>query len=227
MFLGFQKLSESLSAKTPTSENKASEHSDEELMALAQRGDHGAFEQLFDRYHGVVRAIAKSIIKSTEDAEDVVQEAFLDVYQNCRAYDPSRGTVRVWISYVARYRSIRKWHHLRRRDWQSEDVETAQPLADPGCTPNQRIRSIDFQKFLSAVLDSLSDKQKRTVVLYFFEGLDVDSIAAHLGESLANTRHHLYRGIARLRRELSKTRLLAGYREYEACPSTAETKMGS
>ena len=225
LILGLQKRSDTFAAGAQTETATAGERSDAELMCLIQRRDHDAFGQLFDRYHGVVRAIARSVLKSTEDVEEVVQEAFLDVYQNSGAYDASRGTVRVWISFLARYRSIRKWHHLRRRNWQSEDIENAIPIADPGCTSNQRIRSIDFDRFLDAALDALSDKQKRTVFLYFFEALDLETIAAHLGDSFSNTRHHLYRGIARLRRELMKNRLLAGYGEYEACSSNLNREL--
>jgi RNA polymerase sigma-70 factor (ECF subfamily) len=223
LILRLQKLSDTFSEEARTETDTAGDRSDAELMCLIQRRDHEAFAELFDRYHGTVRAIVRNILKSSEDVDDVVQEAFLDVYQNSGAYDPSRGTVRVWISFLARYRSIRKWHHLRRRNWQAEDADKAKPIADPGCTPDQRIRSIDFERFLDVVLDALSDRQRRTVVLYFFEGLDLESIASHLGDSLSNTRHHLYRGLARLRRELVTTQSLAGYGEFETCSSKVKT----
>jgi DNA-directed RNA polymerase specialized sigma24 family protein len=54
------------------------------------------------------------------------------------------------------------------------------------------------------------------MTLFFFEGQQLDAIAAEIGESLPNTRHHLYRGLARLRRELLDNRLLAGYAEFDA-----------
>jgi hypothetical protein len=73
-------LFKSASRANPSPDSAApSGPSDIELMELVQRGDHDAFELLFDRYHGVVRGVARKVLKSPEDVGDVVQEAFLDV----------------------------------------------------------------------------------------------------------------------------------------------------
>jgi len=56
--------------------------SDETLMALVQKGDHKAFEELFDRFYVTVRGIARGVLRSSDDVADVVQEAFLDIFEN-------------------------------------------------------------------------------------------------------------------------------------------------
>jgi RNA polymerase sigma-70 factor (ECF subfamily) len=212
-----QKLSSNTSEIAQPSESDSTlQFSDNDLMQRVQHGDHDAFEKLFDRYHGIVRGIARKVLKHPEDVADVVQEVFLDTYQNCGTFDPSKGTVRTWICCVAHHRSVKKWRNIRSRDWQSEDAENVPTLPDMEVTPNQWIRSIDFRRCLDTVLGNLNEKQRKTMMAYFFEGRDLDVIAAELGDSLANTRHHLYRGLAGLRRELVQNRLLEGYTEYDS-----------
>lgn len=189
--------------------------SDEELMELVQQGNHSAFEELFDRYHAIVRSVASRVLRTPEDIADVVQEAFIDVYQNCGSFDASKGSVRTWICSVSRHRAIRKWHQLKSRNWQ-ESVEDSGEAELADSSPVEWIRSIDYRNCLDEVLRSLSENQRKTLLLYFFEGFELDEIAAALGESRSNVRHYLYRGLARLRRELADSRMLSGYAEFGA-----------
>jgi len=212
------------SAARPIAPEGVPEPSDGELMAAIQRGDQQAFEQLFDRYHGLVRGLARRVLKSPEDVADVVQDAFLDVYHRCRSFDPSKGTVRTWICCVAHYRSLKRLRHLRSRDWQSGAPEEGLGLIDLEVNQNHWIRSIDFRKCLDKVLASLNEKQRQTMVLHFFEGRELAVIAVDIGESLANTRHHLYRGLAKLRTELVRNRLLAGYTEFDGSANGEEAQ---
>jgi len=66
---------------------------------------------------------------------------------------------------------------------------------------------------LDVVLANLNEKQRQTMVLHFFDGLEMETIATLLGETLGNTRNHLYRGLAKLRSQLMQNHLLAGYIE--------------
>jgi len=67
---------------------------------------------------------------------------------------------------------------------------------------------------LKFVVGTLNEKQRKTMVLHFFDGLEVETIAAALGETVGNTRNHLYRGLANLRSRLMQNQLLAGYIEF-------------
>src|SRR6266481_4511852 len=173
-----------------------------------------AFGQLFDRYYVAVRSVARKILRNPEDVADVIQEAFMDVYQGARSFDPARGSLKTWISYLAYHRSVKRVRRLKKREWQSGDPDEALSVLDSEATPDGWIRSLDFGKSLDCVLATLNEKQRRTMVLHFFDGLEVDAIATLLGETLGNTRNHLYRGLARLRSELMKSDLLAGYIEF-------------
>ncbi|HEY6128164.1 MAG TPA: sigma-70 family RNA polymerase sigma factor [Candidatus Acidoferrum sp.] len=189
--------------------------SNETLIALVQTGDHKAFEELFDRFYVTVRGIARGVLRSSDEVADVVQEAFLDIFQNARSFDPSRGRAKTWICCLAYHRSLKRLRVLKSKEWQSaQEVDVTNSL-EADFRPEHLIHSLDFRRCLETVLGSLNEKQRRTMQLHFFEGLELSVVAERTGETLGNTRHHLYRGLQKLRRELVQNRLLAGYIEFE------------
>src|SRR5713101_8559160 len=196
--------------------------SDNDLIVLVQEGSEEAFGQLFDRYYVAVRSVARKILRNSEDVADVVQEAFLDVYQGARSFDPAKGTLKTWISYLAYHRSLKRVQLLKRVSWLSADPDEAVLVEDAALRPDHWIRSLDFRRCLDTVFANLNEKQQRTMVLHFFEGQELVEIADRLGESLGNTRHHLYRGLAKLRIELVQNGLLAGYTEFDGSKNKAE-----
>src|SRR6267378_3844505 len=159
-----------------------------------------AFGQLFDRYYVAVRSVARKILRNPEDVADVIQEAFMDVYQGARSFDPAKGSLKTWISYLAYHRSVKKSRLLKRREWQSGGAEDEASLVpDSQVTPEGWIRSLDLGRSLNIVVATLNEKQRRTMELHFFDGLEVQAIAALLDETIGNTYNHLYRGLANLR----------------------------
>jgi RNA polymerase sigma-70 factor (ECF subfamily) len=172
-----------------------------------------AFGQLFDRYYVAVRSVARKILRNPEDVADVIQEAFMDVYLGARSFDPAKGSLKTWISYVAYHRSVKRIRLLKKREWQTGDSDEALSVPDPDVTPDDWIRSLDFGRSLDVVLANLNEKQRRTMVLHFFDGVEMETIATLLGETVGNARNHLYRGLAKLRSQLMQNHLLVGYME--------------
>lgn len=189
--------------------------SDNDLIVLVQKGSEEAFGQLFDRYYVAVRSVARKILRNPEDVADIVQETFIDAYQGARSFDSARGSLKTWISYLAYHRSVKRVRLLKKREWQTGDVDEASSVLDPELTPDSWIRSLDFGRSLDFVVATLNEKQRRTMLLHFFDGLEVEAIATLLGETIGNTNNHLYRGLAKLRTELIQKQLLAGYIEFE------------
>jgi RNA polymerase sigma-70 factor (ECF subfamily) len=177
-------------------------------------GRNEAMTHLFDRYYVIVRSIARKLLRNPEDVADVVQEAFLDVYQNARSFDPSKGALKGWLSCLAYHRSLRKLRALKRKEWQAGDGELTLPILDANVKAEQWIRSLDFRKCLDKALTLVNEKQRRTMILYFYEGKELAAIAQEIGENFGNARHHLYRGLAKVRSELVQNGLLAGYTEF-------------
>src|SRR5882762_11718557 len=100
-----------------------------------------AFGQLFDRYYIAVRSVARKILRNPEDVADVIQEAFMDVYLGAKSYDPAKGTLKTWISYLAYHRSVKRVRLLKKREWQTGDPDEASSVLDPEPTPDGWIRS--------------------------------------------------------------------------------------
>jgi len=169
---------------------------------------------LFDRYYLIVRSIARKLLRNPEDVADVVQESFLDVYQNARSFDPTKGALKGWLSCLTYHRCLKKLRALKRKEWQSGDAQSSFPLLDADAKPEQWIRSLDFKKCLDKALTLVNGKQRKTMVLYFYEGKELAVIAQEIGENFGNARHHLYRGLAKVRSELVQNGLLAGYTEF-------------
>ena len=135
------------------------------------------------------------------------------------AFDPTKGALKGWLSCVTYHRCLRKLRALKRKEWQAGDGELAFSLLDASAKPEQWIRSLDFRKCLEKALISVNEKQRRTMVLYFYEGKELAAIAKEIGESFGNARHHLYRGLAKVRSELVQNRLLEGYTEFGSVES--------
>src|SRR6266404_8148394 len=198
---------------------------DDDLIARVQNGEKEAFGQLFDRYYVAVRSVARKILRNPEDVADVIQEAFMDVYQGARSYDPAKGTLKTWISYLAYHRSVKNARLLKKREWQicgAEDEASLVP--DPEVTPEGWIRSLDLGRSLDIVVATLNEKQRRTMELHFSDGLEVQAIATLLDETIGNTNNHLYRGLANLRGQLMKNDLLAGYIEFEGYKNSEKVR---
>jgi len=189
--------------------------SDDDLMALIRQKDNEAFGRLFDRYYITVRSVARKVLKNREDVADIVQEAFMDVYENAHKFDRAKGSLKTWISYLAYYRSLKRLRLLKRPDWNTNESEKIMDVLDAHSTPERVTRSLDFRKSLDTVLASLKERQRQTMILYFFEGKELSAIAEHFGESWGNIRHDLYRGLAILRAELVQKQLLEGYMEFD------------
>ena len=188
---------------------------DEELIHCLKAGRSEAMTHLFDRYYVIVRSIARKLLRNPEDVADVVQEAFLDVHQNAKSFDPAKGLLKGWLSCVTYHRCLRKLRALKRKEWQTGDGEAISSVLDASVKPEQWIRSLDFRKCLDKALTTVNEKQRRTMVLYFYEDKELSVVAREIGESLGNARHHLYRGLAKVRGELVQNHLLAGYIEFE------------
>ena len=196
------------------SDEDLSRLTDEQLIQCMKAGRNEAMTHLFDRYYVIVRSIARKLLRNPEDVADVVQEAFLDVYQNARSFDPSKGALKGWLSCLAYHRSLRKLRALKRKEWQAGDGELTLPILDANVKAEQWIRSLDFRKCLDKALTLVNEKQRRTMILYFYEGKELAAIAQEIGENFGNARHHLYRGLAKVRSELVQNGLLAGYTEF-------------
>lgn len=173
---------------------------DEELMASLNSGCHDALAVLFDRYHRLVLSIALRIVRDPGEAEDVMQNVFLDIFRAVAQFDASKGSTKTWILQYAYHRAINRRQYLNTRSFYSvgavEEIESSLPS-------NESILSkfslLELKHLLKEGMETLSAPQRLAIRLSSYEGLSMQEIADKTGDSLASVRHHYYRGLKKLR----------------------------
>jgi RNA polymerase sigma-70 factor (ECF subfamily) len=178
---------------------------DEFLCREISNGNHDAFLVLFDRYWKDVFRLASSVLRSAVEAEDLVQSLFLEVHTTLLRYDEKRGPFRALLLRYAYTRAIDHRRHLESRrhytNVQIEELEPELPARDESLAFGLSLE--EGTRLIEQGFEQLDTKQRAAVTAYFFRGLSVNEIARELGESFGNARHHLYRGLERMRRVLA------------------------
>jgi RNA polymerase sigma-70 factor (ECF subfamily) len=178
---------------------------DESLMARLQGGDKEAFGILFQRYVKLVHRICERILRDDTEAEDLTQDVFLFIERKCRIFDRSKSSARSWIVQMTYHRAFE-----RRRYLVSRHFYTRENLEESGSSVlGKRLVEADYspeavfgRNGLNKILESLSEEQRETLRLHFFDGYTLSEISQKLGEPLGNVRHHYYRGLDRLRKQM-------------------------
>ena len=164
------------------------------LRRLAE-GDSLALAEFYDAHAGLAYGLALRILRDRSDAEDVVQEAFVQVWRQAARYDPARGTPQAWLCAIVRTRALDR---LRRRVSRREQEEAPEPVT-AGSAPD-REGELAVRKALLA----LSAEQRRALELAYYEGLTQSEIARRLGEPLGTVKTRIRSAMIRLRQELQR-----------------------
>jgi len=178
--------------------------SDENVLTHVQAGHDDALAVLFDRYHRLVLSVALKTLRDLGEAEDVTQAVFLEIYKVAAQFDPARGTTKVWLLQYAYHRSINRREYLKRRKfYEAEDLEQVErgllERSQPAVIGGNTLTFQEVRRLVRQALETLNQRQQRTIQLAYFEGMSLNDIAEHTGESLGNVRHNYYRGLQRLR----------------------------
>jgi len=174
---------------------------DEDLMARLAANDSNALELLFDRYSRLVLSIALRILRDYGEAEEVVQEVFFHLFQRARLFDPSKGAAKAWIAKIALRRALDRKAHLDRRGFYlGTDIGSLDDTLAGGTDLDREIGARLNRVQLEKAFEELSEMQRQTLELFYFEGLELREISEKLNEPRGNIRHHFYRGLERLRK---------------------------
>jgi RNA polymerase sigma-70 factor, ECF subfamily len=183
----------------------AEEAFDEALMVRVAGGDQQALGCLFQRYGRLLRSIATRILKDAAEAEDLVQDLFLFIQRKCGIFDSSKSSARSWIVQMAYHRAIERRRYLATRHFYAHsEVENRghQVVGKPTTESDYSAEAVFGRNGLEKVLEDLSEDQRETLRLHFFEGYSLAEISEKLGQPRGNVRHHYYRGLNRLRKEM-------------------------
>jgi RNA polymerase sigma-70 factor (ECF subfamily) len=176
----------------------------EDLIARMSQGHADALPVLFDRFHRLVLKIALRIVRDPGEAEDVMQDVFFEIFNKAGQFDPAKGGAKTWILQYAYHRSLSRRQYLTLRSFYDRRQMTEREVAQ-STSMHVFWRGLTFQEWRRVIeqgLATLTENQRRTLVLVCFEGLLLCEIAERTKETLGNVRHHYYRGLESLRKFL-------------------------
>ena len=170
------------------------------LKAIAAR-DEAALAQLYDRYDRILFGLLMRILNNREEAEDVLQEVFLQVWRKAADFDESRGRPFTWLVTLARSRGIDRLRTLAARERVAEAGarEVTEEISDAA---NDAFKS-EQRGLVSEALAKLPDEQKRPIMLAYFDGLTQSEIATRLNAPLGTVKTRMRTGMIRLRELLA------------------------
>ncbi|MCF8477928.1 MAG: RNA polymerase sigma factor [Pseudolabrys sp.] len=170
--------------------------SDEALMARVARGDEAAFRLLSRRHVPVMLGVARRILGSAVDAEDVAQEAMLRVWTQAPRWQPL-AQFRTWLTRVVVNLCLDR---KRRAPW--VDLEAAGELVDPALNPGEHTERAERDRQVAAAIAGLPARQRTAIVLTYGDGMSNAEVAVVLDTTVSAVETLLVRGKQNLRRAL-------------------------
>jgi RNA polymerase sigma-70 factor (ECF subfamily) len=187
--------------------DRASEPS---ILRKIARGDQGATQECIDRYGGLVWSLARRLSSTDSDAEDAVQDIFLDVWKSAERFDPSVASETTFVATIARRRLIdRRRREGRRIDTQAL-IEGATDTPDWNAPADSD--SAEMAEDVAAArraMAQLSPEQQRVLQLSIFQGLSHERIARATQIPLGTVKTHARRGLIRVRELIAQDRARA------------------
>jgi RNA polymerase sigma factor (sigma-70 family) len=175
---------------------------DEKLIAMARAGNAGAFETIVDRYQGRLLGFCRQMLGSTEDAEDVLQEVFVNAYRAMLA-DEREINLRPWLYRIARNRCL---NHLRKPTADAQESMDMVPAVEAASTAERVHNREEFRQIISDV-NKLPETQRSALLLREMDALSYEEIAAAMDTTVPSVKSLLVRARISLA-EASQARLL-------------------
>lgn len=178
-----------------------SDASDDTLMRDVAAQKRAALEQLFQRYSGRVLASARRVLANSGEAEEVVQETFIEVWNKAAGFDARRGNAASWILSVGRNKAIDRARSRSARTRLLANLPREENNAE---SPQQALERATDQRRLGQALETLTPEQREVIELAYFGGLSQTEIAAKTGDALGTIKGRARAGLARLTEKLRK-----------------------
>ena len=183
----------------PSQDDSRAEEFD--LLRRIALGERVAFEALYDRYVNILYASALKFVKEDADAQDVVQDVFIQIWDKAKLYDPAKGKPLTWALTLTRNRSIDRIRAIQRRTRLRDEFE-AETVMDESVGVREALSGVDASEkgqILRTAVSQLSPQQKKVIELAYFGGLTQTEIAEKLGEPLGTVKARARRGLLRLK----------------------------
>jgi RNA polymerase sigma-70 factor (ECF subfamily) len=168
---------------------------DAALVARLVAGDEDALRRLYDRLARRVRGIALRLLARPAEADDVVQETFVEVWRSADRYDPARGSLATWVSTIAHRRAVDR---LRRPATRPLGEEIGSALVASSSSPQDNVAEGEVRARVTRALSALPPEQREPIELMYYRGLSQSESAELLGVALGTLKSRVRAGMARL-----------------------------
>ena len=174
-----------------------------ELLRGVSRGDRKSFEDLYDRFSGVLYSAALQILNDQREAEDVLQDVFVQIWDKAKLYNPSRGKPLTWAMTLTRNKSIDRLRSAQRRFRLQDQVEKETRVHFTERDSADEVDALEKSKLIRSAVLLLSKEQRQAIELAFFAGLTQNEIAVELNQPLGTIKARIRRGMLKLKEMIS------------------------
>ena len=179
--------------------NPATDAEDAAHLRAVAGGDERAFAEIYDRYSPILLGLLLRILRSRPEAEDVLQEVFLQVWQQARSFDAARGRAFTWLVTLARSRAIDRLRASDSRERAAQrSAEGAPPAAPAGEWAEEAAVRAERAEAVRGALAELPDEQRQVLVLAYLEGMSQSEIAAAKNQPLGTVKTRTRSGLKKL-----------------------------
>lgn len=180
---------------------------DPTLLARVVKGDQQAFSQLYDHSSTLLFTLAVRILGNQEEAAELLQDVYLEVWRKVSHYDVGRGTPIAWLVTLTKSRAIDRLRAKTARGYRvtnSLEAGTATQVVDPGPSPFETQADQDLRRAVRTALAELPEAQQQPIELAYYEGLSHAEIAARLNQPLGTVKTRIKLGMSKLRTGLQQ-----------------------
>src|ERR1700677_4833718 len=203
----FSTLDERLSGKDiflrkPVNEEEGTDK-DVELLQRIGAKDRAAFAEFYDKYSTLLFSIASRILNDAGEAEDVLQETFVQIWEKAGNFNPKLGKASSWAAILARNKAIDRIRASQRRMRLAKEASVEYAVtAEAEETVNGAVHGREKAKLIQSALVELPPEQRRAIEMAYFSGLTQNEISEELKEPLGTVKARIRRGMLSLRDQL-------------------------
>jgi RNA polymerase sigma-70 factor, ECF subfamily len=178
---------------------------DPTLLARVVKGDQQAFSQLYDYSSTLLFTLAVRMLGNREEAAELLQDVYLEVWRKVSRYDVGRGTPIAWLITLTKSRAIDRLRARASRGYRatnSLEGGTATQVADPAPSPFETQADQELRTAIGAAVAGLPQSQQQAIELAYYEGLSHTEIATRLNQPLGTVKTRIKLGMSKLRESL-------------------------
>jgi len=176
---------------------------DIDLLQRIAAQDREAFAEFYDRQAPLMFSVACKILNDPNEAEDVLQETFVQLWEKARNFDPRLGKPSSWMATLTRNKAIDRIRASQRRSRLMEQAGAEMAITAEGKdSVNEQMYGADKARLIQSVIGELPAEQRRAIELAYFGGLTQSEISEQLNEPVGTIKARIRRGLLKLRDQL-------------------------